>query len=84
MTPTPETHVHLGMFRPRYDDLCREHRERFHRELVQNPLNPQVMCRIGDSDHREAWLRGVFDTPVYATRDEIIDRIARGAKDDTR
>lgn len=83
-SPSPDTHVFIGMFRPRFEDTISMEqssgRAGYGGTMMVNPLNPRVMVEIGGETHRDVWLRGHYDTPVYARREEILDRMARGAK----
>lgn len=66
MNPTPETHVFIGMFRPPYGGAH----------------HPCPVCKsycVTLPGHYRCWQEGHFDTPQYATREEIIDRIAEKA-----
>lgn len=55
--------VYIGMFRPTLGDVCKDY-------------NPDAVDMQGRSI-RSLWERGHFDKPVYATRDEIIEKMAK-------
>lgn len=58
--------VFIGMFRPTLGDVCKSFG--FH--------DPDAIDRVGRSI-RCRWESGAWDTPVYATRDEIIEKMAK-------
>lgn len=88
MTPTPETHVFIGMFRPPWHSILTDAKDR-------NRAMGYLICSGCEMEHytenraytvmlRNCWQDGHFDTPQYATREEIIDRIAEKAHADSR
>lgn len=63
-TPSPETHVFVGMFRPQWRDpsggyVC---------------VCPRGHSRgaIAGGDPRTCWENGCYDTPVYKTIEEVV------------
>jgi hypothetical protein len=88
MTPTPETHVFIGMFRRPYSDCEAEQRALCPNGIVYGSSYYEWFC-CGDRSEafnkcKEMWLAGYYDEPVYATRSEIIDRIAEKAHAENR
>lgn len=67
-SPFPDTHVFIGMFRPAVDPCA--NRQAFAMCPVCTINTVQFGC----------WSKGHFDTPQYARREEILDRMARGEK----
>lgn len=58
--------VCIGMFRPTLGDVCKS----------LGHHDPDAIDIQGRST-RNRWERGHFDRPVYATRDEIIEKMAK-------
>lgn len=76
--PSPDTHVFIGMFRPEWKAI--EDKNGFNRVIGPGEDAAAVCSYLHRqaSETREKWIAGHFDTPVYARREEILDRMARG------
>lgn len=72
MTPSPETHVFIGMFRPPWEEVRKNPPDKIEPRWVLHPDNPMLLVKIGGSQHREKWQRGDYDTPVYRTHEEVV------------
>jgi len=73
--PSPETHVFVGMFRPPFSEACAiEHSTPRNGGSVRygDALNYHCLAAIGGDKHRELWLLGRYDTPVYKTIEEVV------------
>ena len=77
----------LGMHRPEWIEIVKQDRSRLIKDRVNSCPGcgcnfEAVASRIHTSCEtvrRTCWQNGHFDTPVYATREEVLDRMARQA-----
>lgn len=73
--PNPETHVFVGMFRPPFSEACAiEHNRPGSGGSIRfgDALNYHSLAAIGGDKHRELWLLGRYDSPVYETIEKVV------------
>jgi hypothetical protein len=78
--PTKETHVCIGMFRPPWPEIRDREREIIGLGCVCGAKFACAYMEQYDKLH-EHYLKGCFDEPVYATKDEILARYTGTALD---
>ena len=72
-TPSPETHVFVGMFRPPFPEVLEFMMKVNKHGWIKNGCYHGWDDRGGGIDLcREAWLFGRYDEPVYKTIEEVV------------
>lgn len=71
-TPSPETHVFVGMFRPPFADVLQSAMKDYPWGWPEGQTCWDWHGSRGIEKCREAWLLGRFDTCVYKTIEEVV------------